>query len=202
MKKYLSELLGTFGLTLAVLLSLAGTLPVSTPVMAALTLGLFVYSLGHVSGTHINPAVTIGLWSVKKIGSIQAAGYIVAQLVGAWLAQWVSHAMGENVPHFIAANSLAVGGAEAIGAFFFAFGIASVVFGRAPVGSSGAVIGGSLLFGISLAASVSNGVLNPAVAMGIGSLSTAYIFGPIVGATFGMWAYRWLAAEDASVGCG
>lgn len=66
MNKYIAEAIGTFALTLAVGLSLAGEFPVSTPILAALTLGLFVYSVGHLSGTHLNPAVTIGAWSIKK----------------------------------------------------------------------------------------------------------------------------------------
>jgi glycerol uptake facilitator-like aquaporin len=55
LKRYAAELVGTFFLTLVVYLSVALALPFSTPVMAAITLGLFVYTLGGVSGTHINP---------------------------------------------------------------------------------------------------------------------------------------------------
>jgi glycerol uptake facilitator-like aquaporin len=85
--------------------------------------------------------------------------------------------------------------AELLGTFFFTFGIASVVYGKTPSAMSGVVVGGSLLLGISIAALLgSNGVLNPAVAFGIGSFGFAYVFGPIVGSILGMQAYKYLAA--------
>ncbi len=194
MKKYIAEMLGTFGLTIAVLLSISGTLPIPTPLIAALTLGLFVYSIGHISGTHLNPAVSIALWSIKKISPRELLGYIVAQFIGAGLASAVAHAM-LKVPMLIVNDRGAVGFAEGLGAFFFAFGIASVVYGKAPSMMSGAVVGGSLLLGISIAASVSNGVLNPAVAYGIGSFSAMYLIGPIIGAILGMRAFAWISGE-------
>ena len=98
MKKYIAEMLGTFGLTLAVSISLASLFPVSTPVIAALTLGLLVYSLGAISGTHINPAVTIGLWSLKKIATKDAVFYIVSQFLGAGLALWLVGSRRKWVP--------------------------------------------------------------------------------------------------------
>lgn len=194
MKKYIAELIGTFALTLAVALSLAGSFPVSTPVIAALTLGLFVYSISHISGTHINPAVTIGAWFIKKINFIDALFYIVFQILGAILAIIVSHLM-------ITATSLTVSSslptlfAELLGTFFFTFGIASVIYNKTPSVMSGIVIGGSLLLGISVASILSNGVLNPAVALGINSFSLAYVFGPIFGSILGMSTYKILSRE-------
>jgi glycerol uptake facilitator-like aquaporin len=193
MKKYIAEALGTGTLALVVGLSLAGTFPVPTPVLAALVLGLFVYSIGHVSGTHINPAVTVGLWSIGKISSSEAGKYVVAQFLGAGVAMMLLQNLMTAVEPLTISAELSVGLAEALGTFFFTFGIASVVYGRAANVMSGMVVGGSLLLGITVAALLgSNGVLNPAVALGIGSLGTMYILGPVVGAVLGMQAYKYL----------
>ncbi len=190
MKTYITETIGTFALTLVVALSLAGSFPISTPVLAALTLGLFVYSVGHISGTHINPAVTIGLWSIRKISTKNALGYILAQFVGAALASGlVVKTVG--LATLTVGNTSAVFWAELIGTAFFAFGIASVVYEKVSSALSGVVVGGSLLLGIALAALLgSNGVLNPAVAFGIGSFNLLYILGPIIGSVVGMQVYN------------
>ena len=80
-KKYLAEFIGTFGLAFVVLLVGAVGMPGSlVAVVAALTLGLFVYTIGPVSGCHINPAVTLAQLSVKKITAKDALFYILIQL--------------------------------------------------------------------------------------------------------------------------
>ena len=70
-----------------------------------------------------------------------------------------------------------------------------VVTGRAHEAASGLVIGASLMIGISLAAPISNAVLNPAVAVGIGSVSLAYLAGPLIGAIAGAWVGK-IALSD------
>lgn len=194
MKKYVAEGIGTFGLTLAVIVSLSGGIMLPTPVIAALTLGLFVYSIGHISGTHINPAVTVGLLSLGKITAKDATAYIVSQFVGAMAAMIVGGMMVSGAS-LSAQNSLPVFLGELVGTFFFTFGIASVAYGKAPAQVSGLVVGGSLLLGVSIASVVSNGVLNPAVALGIGSFSLAYLLGPLAGSVLGMWVYALVSGE-------
>jgi glycerol uptake facilitator-like aquaporin len=198
MKKYTAEALGAFALTFIVLLSIAGTFPVPTAVLAALTLGLFVYTIGPISGSHINPAVTIGLWSIKKIDGMEALKYIITQFIGAGVALFLfslTHPASSN--NITVINSSLIGGAELIGAFFFGFGIASVVYDKTPAYLSGVVIGGSLLLGISMAALLgSNGILNPAVAFGIGSFNVMYLLGPIIGSILGMQTYKYLESLE------
>ena len=128
-QKYLAEYFGTLTLTLVVILSLAGIFPVSTPVLAAITLGLFVYSVGHISGTHLNPAVTIGLLAIKKINSSDALSYIMVQIFGAITALIIGMFMGISY-EIVAENNLMIGIAETAGMILFSFGIASVVFGN------------------------------------------------------------------------
>lgn len=193
MKKYIAEGLGTFALTLVVALSLIGKFPIPTPILAGLTLGLFVYSIGHISGTHLNPAVTLGAWSIKKIDGTNALFYIVAQFIGASIALAITSAT-IGMPNLNATGFTTTMLAEILGTFFFTFGIASVIYGKTYKELSGIVIGGSLILGITIAALLgSNGVLNPAVAFGIGSLSFSYILVPIIGSVLGMKAYAYLA---------
>ena len=194
MKRYLAEFLGTFGLTLAVLISLKSLFPaVPTAITAALTLGLFVYTIGHISGTHLNPAITLAIASLRKISFKDGAIYILAQFLGGGAAfLFVSQFFG-GIPPLPVANTLNVGMAELVGTFFFAFGVAAVVYERVSSGFNGLVVGGSLLLGILVAAAGSNGILNPAVAFGVGSLSWMYMFSPILGAIFGMWVFRMLS---------
>lgn len=192
MNKYIAEAIGTFALTLVVGLSLAGEFPVSTPILAALTLGLFVYSVGHLSGTHLNPAVTIGAWSIKKISNEDAIAYLIAQFFGAAAAlTLISNVIAPaTLP---VTNEIMIGVAEGIGALFFAFGIASVIYGKTPNQLSGIMVGGSLLLGIAFAVLLgSNGLINPAVAMGVKSFNVMYILGPIIGSVIGMQAYKYL----------
>ncbi|OHA19833.1 MAG: hypothetical protein A2836_01640 [Candidatus Taylorbacteria bacterium RIFCSPHIGHO2_01_FULL_45_63] len=198
MKKYVAECVGTFALTLTVALSLSGTFPVSTPVLAGLVLMLFVYSIGSISGTHINPAVTVGVWSIGKIKPADAIGYLVAQFLGAWIAMLIVKAALPTVATLVIGTGVKIGIAEALGMFFFTFGITSVIYGKTPKDISGVVVGGSLLLGITIAALLgSNGMLNPAVAFGINSFGLMYVLGPLVGSVLGMMVYKHLGGESS-----
>ncbi len=189
---YGAELLGTFALTLAVLLSISGESASLTPVVAGLVVGLFVYTVGGISGTHLNPAVTVAMLSVKKIKPADAGAYILVQLIGAMLAAAVVNTLGVPQINLAPTDSLVIAAAEAVGAFILVFGIASVAYGKTPPAAAGLVIGGSLVLGIRLTAGFSNGVLNPAVAIGIGSVSMTYLVAPIAGGLLAVWCYKWL----------
>lgn len=195
-KKYLAEFVGTFALSFVVLLAVAGGAPIAIPVIAGLTLGLFVYSIGSISGCHINPAVTLGLLSIKKISPKDASFYVVAQLVGALVAVMVAGTFSISSGISGEEFSFAIFLAEVIGTLFFAFGIASVVYGKVSNSMSGLVVGGSLLFGILIASMAGSlGILNPAVALALNSLTTLYLFAPVVGSIAGFHLYKYLASE-------
>lgn len=194
--KYIAEFIGTFALSFIVLAAVSTTIPLPVPVavLAGLTLGLFVYTIGGLSGAHINPAVTIGLWSIKKISSKDAVGYLIAQVFAAAMAIVIVRTLGMVTPE---ATTVAFGAplffAEALGAFFFCFGIAAVVHGRVSDALSGVVVGGSLILGIIMATVAgSAGIINPAVAFALDSISIIYLLGPVAGAIVGFNAYRYL----------
>ena len=191
-KKLIAEALGTFTLALAVLSSLQMEASIiSTPVIAGLVLGLFVYTIGNTSGCHINPAVTLGLWAIGKIKINEAVSYIVAQMLGALVAFGLVSTLIGNITMGMAPESLSVFIAEAIGALIFGFGIAAVVHGKVANDASGLVVGGSLLLGILLAAQFGSlGILNPAVALALGALNLSYALGAIIGMILGMNLYK------------
>lgn len=191
-------MLGTFALAYAVRASIVGVLPIlPTPLVAGLTLGLFVNTIGSLTGCHINPAITIGLLSVRKIKLNDAVLYLVAQFLGAAVALVLASMLMTTAPTVDVPQitSLIIFG-EAFGAFFFAFGVASVVHGKTPAPVAGPVIGLSLFFGILLAAFFSGGILNPAVAISLmpGNLAL-YLFAPLVGSVAAFWAYGFLFGE-------
>lgn len=193
-RAYIAEFVGTFLLTLVVIASVRIGLSVPTAILAGMTLGFLVYAIGPISGAHVNPAVTLALASIRKISVSDAALYVVAQCIGAFLASLAPLSIGymklqEPLDRF------GIFVAEGIGTAFLALAVCSVVLGKTQKEASGLTIGTALALGALVASTVSNGVINPAVALGIGSLSSAYVLGPIVGAILAMQAYRWLAKE-------
>lgn len=192
LRRAAAECLGTAILTLLVSLSLAQVFDLATPIVAAITLGTMVYILGPISGAHVNPAVTAGLWSIGKIRSQEALTYIVAQVVGACVALFLTQFLTGGVLDLQPQDDLVLGVAEALGALLLTLGVTSVVLGSVKSEASGIVVGSSLLLGILTASSAGNGIINPAVALGIGSLSATYVIAPLVGGVAGAWLARFL----------
>lgn len=194
MKKYIAEFIGTAVLTLAVVGSIINGAGFVTLLTVGITLALIVATLGSISGAHINPAVTLGLLSLKKIKWKEALFYIIAQFAGAALALILVRLHETDVPALDLSFSWITLTAEFIGTLVFTFGIASIVFAheshkvesKAPF-----VIGASLTLGATIAAGLgSNAVLNPAVAFGIGTFGLSYIIGPILGGIAGVWLFK------------
>jgi aquaporin Z len=194
MKKYIAEFIGTAVLTLAIVGSIVNGSGFVTLLTVGITLALLVAILGSMSGAHVNPAVTLGLLSLKKINWKEALFYIIAQFAGAALALILVRLHETEVPALDLAFSWITLVAEFLGTLVFTFGIASIVLahdshkaeGKAPF-----VIGGSLMIGATIAAGLgSNAVLNPAVAFGIGTFGLSYIISPILGGIAGMWLFK------------
>ena len=196
-----AEMIGTFALTCAVF-AMAGrtSFPFFAALSAGLTLAIMVLVIGPISGSHINPAVTVGMWTMKKISTLMALLYIAAQFVGAILALRMNqYFLAQPIKNSVTSNfDWKILIAEGIGTLVFTFGIAAAVYGKYEGGKLAAAIGGSLFVGVLIASYGSNGVLNPAVALGIGSWNTAYLLGPIVGAILGMNLYGMLFADKPS----
>lgn len=189
---YVAELLGTFLLTLAVSLSIVMPSVIPTPAIAGLTLMILVYVLGPISGAHVNPAVTVGLWCIGKMKPSGAIGYVVAQIVGALLVGPFLSLLQIIPVDAGGMEGLTLGIGEALGAGLLVAGVCSVVYGKAAGGPSGVTVGGSLFLGATVASSVGNGIVNPAVAIGLRSVSLTYLLAPLVGGLIFAELYRWL----------
>ncbi len=199
-RKLLAEAIGTFSLTLVVLLSSFVGQGSLTFLLAGLTLALFVYTIGSISGCHINPAVTIGVLSLKKIEPRQALFYIIAQIVGALLALLLVMGLKIQVPMSPIPSTLPVLAGETIGAAIFTFGIAAAVLGRVSQNAAGIVIGASLTLGVLISLFIGGpGILNPAVAIGLKSISVFTLSAPIIGSLIGMQLYKFLVTEKVSL---
>jgi len=198
-RPYAAEFIGTFALALVVSLGVVGQPIYPVAYIAAVTVAIFVYAIGPISGAHLNPAVTIGLLSVRRIGVADAVYYLVAQMLAAGAAMIVcSLLMGEAASVVTVETTVRVALAEAIGAFLLVWTISAVVEKKIHAAASGFAIGSSLLIGILLAAAIgSNAVLNPAVAFALSTLNLAYLAGPIVGGIAGAWAYRAVSEKSA-----
>ena len=173
----LAEMTGTFFLTL-VALTVA---PPITPYAVGLTLLVFVYAIGSLSGSHINPAVTVGLVASKRFPLIEGVIYIAAQIAGALLARlFAGLGLAGKLAEDYKSGSAA---AEFIGFGILILVVASTTENKVAKAGSGIAVGGGLLAGLLL----SNGILNPAVAiaMGLGSSPAVWIT-VISGVVFGL----------------
>ena len=186
-----AEFIGTFILAAGVVAGQGQPIIVSFIVLFLLT--AIVLTIGNISGAHVNPLITVGAWATKRISTIKAIGYIVAQVLGAMLAFVVLNAFISQAPEVSAeaqaygqtqaslftayalpeGKELVVLFAELIGSLIFAFTVASVTSDKKKQDISVATgIGGglfaALLIGGSAAAIVSaSSILNPAVAISL-----------------------------------
>jgi len=197
--KIVAEFLGAALLAMVLYSIVARTaFPLFTGLAAGTTYGLLIILLGGVSGVHANPAVTLGLWTLRKIQTTEAIVYIVAQMLGG-LAAWalLKYFLGRSLTS-LAANQFdwKIMVAEAVGTAVFGFGLAAAHLRDFDNSKLAVTAGASLLVGVLVASMASNAILNPAVAVGIQSWNWHYATGPIIGAIVGMNLYGLLFAPD------
>lgn len=228
MKQCSAEFLGTFWLVLGGCGSavLAAAFPdvgiglLGVSLAFGLTVLTMAYAIGHISGCHLNPAVSIGLWAGGRFPANKLAPYIVAQVLGAIVAGGVlfviaSGAEGFDVTKGFASNGygahspggyslLAALVSEVVMTMFFLLVILGATDKRAPAGFAPVAIGLALTLIHLISIPVTNTSVNPArstgVALFVGDWAVAQLWlfwaAPIVGALLGAFAYRFIAAEE------
>jgi aquaporin Z len=237
-RKFLAELLGTFWLVIGGCGSavLAAGFPyndaASNPfglgfLGVSLAFGLTVltmaYAIGHISGCHINPAVSFGLWAGGRFPGSQLLSYVVAQVLGAVIAGGVLYLVASGREGFAltGGNPLATNGfgahspggyglfscliVEVLLTFFFLIVILGATDKLAPSGFAGVPIGLSLTLIHLISIPVTNTSVNPARSTGVALWAGPELVGqlwlfwvaPIAGALLAGWVYRTLLSQDS-----
>jgi MIP family channel proteins len=181
-------------------------LPAQAAVSGLAIMGL-IYAVGHLSGAHINPAVTIAFVLTRHFPSREARGYIAAQLVGAAAAGLLLLAIWPDKPGHLGANAITVapGSAlvvETVLSALLMFVIMAVATDTRAVGAAAAIaIGGVVLLDILVGGAVSGASMNPARSFGPALASGTWddfwiwIVGPILGTAVGAFAYQFIRGE-------
>jgi len=192
-----AEFVGTFTLA-SVVLAMTGrtSFPYFAAVAAGATLGLFSLLVAAKEWAQLNPAVTVGLWTLRKIETTKAVVTIAAQFLGGAVA-WRLNEYLLNTTLKSTANAKfdwRVFVAEAVGTLIFGYGVVAALQRGYQGFEKAFTVGASLAVGILIASFASNGLLNPAVALGVHSWSFVYVAAPILGAVVGMNLYMLLNA--------
>ena len=220
MRKYLAEFIGTFVLVLVACgTAIATKCSVDNPagyLATALAFGLVIvamaYSIGNVSGCHINPAVSLAMFASKKMSAKDFCGYVIAQVAGAILGALAlglifgfDCGFGANAPQFANNHGVITAlCAEVVLTFIFVLTILGVTSREAYSKVAGLVIGGALtlvhLLGIALTGTSVNPArsLGPALFAGGDALKYVWIFilAPLVGGWIAAIAWRILDKKD------
>src|SRR3954468_23329811 len=227
MKKYAAEAIGTFWLTFAGCGSavIAAGFPQVGIGLGGVSLafGLSVvtmaYAIGHISGCHLNPAVTVGLAAGGRFPMKDVAPYVVAQVIGGIIAAAVLYAIASGAPDFDVAEGFAANGygehspghytlfsgllAEVVLTMMFLFIIMGSTHGKAPVGFAPLAIGLGVTLVHLVGIPITNTSVNPARSTGpalfVGGWALAQLWmfwvAPLIGGALGGILYRWLSAE-------
>ena len=173
-----------------------------------LVIMVMVYATGHLSGAHINPAVTLAFTLTRHFPPREAAAYVAAQCTGAALAALVLLAIWPSQPAELGATapSIGVGSAlvyEAILSAFLMFVIMAVATDTRAVGAAAAIaIGGTIGLDALFGGPVTGASMNPARSFGSALAAWdwrdlwIYVLGPVAGAALGGFAYQAVRGES------
>ena len=230
MKAYGAEVLGTFWLVLGGCGSavLAAAFPgvgiglAGVSLAFGLTVLTMAYTIGPISGCHLNPAVSVGLWSAGRFPASQVLPYIIAQVAGAIAAAAVLYLIASGAPGFSTSAGFAANGfgahspghysllagmvCEVVMTAFFLLVILGSTSARAPAGFAPIAIGLALTLIHLVSIPVTNTSVNPARSTGVAlftdswALEQLWLFwlAPIAGALIGAAAWR-LISDDREV---
>lgn len=215
---YLAEFIATFTLVFAgcgAIVIDAVSRGQITHVGVAISFGLviaaMIYATGHISGAHVNPAVTLAFALTRHFPFTRVPFYWLAQFAGAAVAAGVLRALFGNVVHVGA--TLPTGGdgqslvLEVVLTFFLMFVIMAVATDDRAVGQAAAIaIGGTVLLDAMFGGPISGASMSPArsfgpaLASGTWSHLWVYIIGPLAGALLGAFIYELVRDERPAIG--
>lgn len=229
MKSFIAEFFGTFWLVLGGCGSavLAAAFPevgiglLGVSLAFGLTVLTMAYAIGHISGCHLNPAVSVGLWAGGRFSANQLLPYVIAQVVGAVVAGGVLYIIASGQAGFDVSAGFASNGygahspggyslvaalvTEVVMTMMFLLVILGATDERAPQGMAPVAIGLCLTLIHLVSIPVTNTSVNPArstgVAIFVGDWAIAQLWlfwiAPIVGALIGAAIYRYMgSAQD------
>jgi aquaporin Z len=226
MKKLVAEFIGTLWLVLGGCGSavLAAAYPelgigfVGVAIAFGLTVVTMVYAIGHISGCHLNPAVSIGLWAGGRFDKKELLPYIIAQVLGGIAGASILYVIASGKPGFdiggFAANGfgehspggygmLAALVSEVVMTFMFLLIILGATHSKAPAGFAGLAIGLGLTLIHLISIPVTNTSVNPArstsqaLFVGDWAMDQLWLFwlAPIVGAILAGLLYKYMSPE-------
>lgn len=176
MKRYLTELIGTFFLVLTVGLVITGNIQLGAIAIGSVLM-VMIYMGGHISGAHYNPAVSLAVMLRGKLSPVDFVPYIISQLAGSLLACYVVYVItGKTFAPAPAAATTPVNAilVEAIFTFALALVVLNVATAKGTEGNSfyGLAIGFTVTVAALVAGGISGGAFNPAV--GCGPITFSY----------------------------
>ena len=227
MRKFAAELIGTFWLTFAGCGSavIAAAFPhvgiglLGVSIAFGLTVVTMAYAIGHISGCHLNPAVTLGLVAGGRFPAGQAVPYVIAQVIGAIAAAGLLYVIASGKAGFDLAGGFASNGyaghspgqynmvacfiMEFVMTMMFLFVIMGATHAKAPAGFAPLAIGLALVLIHLVSIPVTNTSVNPARSTGpalfVGGWALAQLWlfwvAPVAGGIVGGVLSRWLAPE-------